>query len=195
LRSEFFSFTPVISFSFDYYLLTPSSQHYPSLMQALTYISHHLKRAVREATEKALDHAEGWSSEGSDGGERITPEAAAAKKAAAGANKTANKRPKDVNALWRNGSTSTGTGTSGGGPRVYYSGTAMLGGVVERVGNLSLGGGAGTGDGSAATGGAAIDGSGASTGGWKEDGGKGRKGGNRWGAQENPPQWEDTNGW
>ncbi|PQE18665.1 qde-2-interacting protein [Rutstroemia sp. NJR-2017a BVV2] len=134
---------------------------------------------------------EGWSSEGSDGGERITPEAAAAKKAAAGARKTANQRPKDVNALWKDGSTSTGTGPSSGEPKVYYSGTAMLGGVVERVGNLDLG------DGGAAAGGGGSSGTGASTGGWKEGrgNGKGKKGGNAWGGQENPLQWGDTNGW
>ncbi|PQE14580.1 qde-2-interacting protein [Rutstroemia sp. NJR-2017a WRK4] len=154
-----------------------------------------VEEAVREATEKALDQGEGWSSEGSDGGERMTPEEAAAKKAtAAAAKKTAHQRPKDVDSLWKNGSTPTsaGTGSSSEGPEVYHSGTAMLGGVVERVGNLDLGSGsAGT------SGGGSGSGSGAKIGGWKElrDNAKKKKGGNAWGDEENPLKRGDTNGW
>ncbi|TGO84134.1 hypothetical protein BPOR_0545g00060 [Botrytis porri] len=64
-----------------------------------------ISEAVKEARE------EGWSSDGSDGGERITPEQANARKAADAAKKVASRRPKitDVNELWPNGSKPSAT--------------------------------------------------------------------------------------
>ncbi|KAF7930238.1 hypothetical protein BELL_0073g00070 [Botrytis elliptica] len=64
-----------------------------------------ISEAVKEAVELAYEREEGWSSDGSDGGERITPEQANAKKAADAANKAASRRPKvtDVNELWPKG--------------------------------------------------------------------------------------------
>ncbi|KAF7879419.1 hypothetical protein EAF04_000615 [Stromatinia cepivora] len=65
-----------------------------------------ISEAVKEAAEMAYEREEGWSSDGSDGGDRITPEQAQAKKAADAAKKAASKRKKvtDVNELWRDGS-------------------------------------------------------------------------------------------
>jgi hypothetical protein len=71
-------------------------------------------RAVKEAVELAYEREEGWSSDGSDGGERITPEQADAKKAADAAKKAASRRPKvtDVNKLWPNGNESRNTAST-----------------------------------------------------------------------------------
>ncbi|CAD6442831.1 d7b7b35d-8a93-49ab-8a4f-0ef94b5017f3 [Sclerotinia trifoliorum] len=65
-----------------------------------------ISEAVKEAAEMAYEREEGWSSDGSDGGDRITPKQANAKKAADAAKKAASKRKKvtDVNELWRDGS-------------------------------------------------------------------------------------------
>ncbi|EDO04703.1 hypothetical protein SS1G_07186 [Sclerotinia sclerotiorum 1980 UF-70] len=65
-----------------------------------------ISEAVKEAAEMAYEREEGWSSDGSDGGDRITPEQANAKKAADAAMKAASKRKKvtNVNELWRDGS-------------------------------------------------------------------------------------------
>lgn len=85
------------------FLQFPSSiLHVPSLDTILTYQTN---RAVKEAVELAYEREEGWSSDGSDGGDRITPEKAEAQKAADAAKKAASKRPKiiDPNELWRDG--------------------------------------------------------------------------------------------
>ncbi|ESZ98015.1 hypothetical protein SBOR_1546 [Sclerotinia borealis F-4128] len=65
-----------------------------------------ISEAVKEAAELAYEREQGWSSDGSDGGDRITPEQAEAKKAADAAKKAASRRPKvtDVDELWRGGS-------------------------------------------------------------------------------------------
>ncbi|KAF7901853.1 uncharacterized protein EAF01_007151 [Botrytis porri] len=70
-----------------------------------------ISEAVKEAVELAYEREEGWSSDGSDGGERITPEQANARKAADAAKKVASRRPKitDVNELWPNGSKPSAT--------------------------------------------------------------------------------------
>ncbi|ATZ54582.1 hypothetical protein BCIN_10g05730 [Botrytis cinerea B05.10] len=73
-----------------------------------------ISEAVKEAVELAYEREEGWSSDGSDGGERITPEQADAKKAADAAKKAASRRPKvtDVNKLWPNGNESRNTAST-----------------------------------------------------------------------------------
>ncbi|KAB8296896.1 hypothetical protein EYC80_002305 [Monilinia laxa] len=65
-----------------------------------------ISEAVKEAVELAYEREEGWSSDGSDGGDRITPEQAEAKKTSDAAKKVAAKRTKvtDVNQLRRDGS-------------------------------------------------------------------------------------------
>ncbi|KAI9645802.1 hypothetical protein NHQ30_005236 [Ciborinia camelliae] len=73
-----------------------------------------ISEAVKEAVELAYEREEGWSSDGSDGGDRITPEQVEAKKAADAAKKAASKRTKvtDVNELWRSGTKPTAATTS-----------------------------------------------------------------------------------
>ncbi|QSZ30659.1 hypothetical protein DSL72_000217 [Monilinia vaccinii-corymbosi] len=65
-----------------------------------------ISKSMREAAELACEHEEGWSSDGSDGGDRITAEQAVAKKTADAAKKAVTRRPKvtDVDQLWRYGS-------------------------------------------------------------------------------------------
>lgn len=72
-------------------------------------------RAVKEAAELAYEREDGWSTDGSDGGERVTLEQAKAKRADDEMKKAASKRTKitDVDQLWRDGSRSvTGAASS-----------------------------------------------------------------------------------
>ncbi|KAF7949015.1 hypothetical protein EAE96_008191 [Botrytis aclada] len=73
-----------------------------------------ISEAVKEAVELAYEREEGWSSDGSDGGERITPEQVDAKKAADAAKKAASRRTKvtDVNELWPDSSKSMATAST-----------------------------------------------------------------------------------
>ncbi|KAM3068689.1 hypothetical protein ACMFMG_010868 [Clarireedia jacksonii] len=145
--------------------------------------------AVREATENALEREEGWSSDGSDGGERITAEAAAQKKTKVVAAKPGNKRTRELDALWNNPAPSSSSS----------KGNAWEGeGLVQGMGELGLGSESGTATGT---------GTGASVGGGRKEGtnknnskSKGwanwsKDGNNGWGEPGNARPWTDTNGW